>query len=151
MVWLAELYRRGYSEENARWVFKQAAQETGHFNSQAFNEDNNAFGMSRVKKRPTTQTGWRMSGDGVNSIGKYESALSSFTDRWLWDKYYGINPKAPHEEYRAAVAAKYHTSPNYANSIDRTSDAVFVEANNALRGAALAFFFNTSLNGDKTI
>lgn len=109
---------RGYSFQNCKWIYKQAMLETGNLNSPGFTNDKNAFGMSIVRKRPTTQLGGRTLSDG-NTLGKYSSVFSSIKDRLLWDKYFKLDEYKRSEEYPSKVSEKYHKSAAYAESVMR--------------------------------
>lgn len=54
---MAELASNGITGELAKYVFCQAAFETGNFSSVIFREQNNLFGMKLARIRPTTATG----------------------------------------------------------------------------------------------
>lgn len=54
---LAELSKNGIYGELAKYIFCQAAFETGNFSSVIFRDQNNLFGMKLAKVRPTTATG----------------------------------------------------------------------------------------------
>lgn len=107
---------RGYSFANCKWIYKQAMLETGNLNSTGYNNDKNAFGMSVVRKRPTTQVGGRELSDG-NTLGKYKSVFSSIKDRYMWDKYFKLDELKRSEDYPQRVSEKYHKSPAYASSV----------------------------------
>ena len=107
---------KGYTPENAEWLVKQARNESGHYTSKAFTEDRNVFGMSRVERRETTQIGWRMSGDGINTIGVYSSHWSAVKDRVLWDKMHGFTGKEPNYP-KDIVKKAYNRNANYVTAV----------------------------------
>lgn len=134
------IYR--YTHDNARFIVKQARLESGNYTSVAFDQDNNIFGMSRVQVRPTTQVGWRLSGDGVNTIGRYASLSGSLQDRKMWDDYNKINFRAPANEYIAQVLeAGYNNSTVYRDRVLAVGDQVEEAIKNAKVGASAIVLF----------
>ena len=109
---------KGYSWSNVVWLMKQVRLETGRGSSSGIQEDNNAWGMSCVRVRPTTQVGCRTLPDG-NTLGKYRTVESSVEDRFMWDEY----TEGPHrlrksEAYPGEVNSQgYHPSGIYAFSV----------------------------------
>jgi hypothetical protein len=137
---------RGYAAENAEWVVRQARNESGHYTSKAFVEDNNLFGMSCVEQRETTQIGCRDSADGVNTIGQYSSVLSSLKDRVLWDKMHGLTGKET--TYPKDVAKKgYNRRANYVESVNavKTELAEFKERAKRVFMVAVVGFTATAI------
>lgn len=137
---------RGYSPENAEWVVKQARNETGHYTSKAFEEDKNLFGMSCVESRETTQIGCRDSADGVNTIGRYSSVLSSLKDRVLWDKMHGLTGKETN--YPKDVAKKgYNSRAGYVEAVNavKTELAEFKERAKRVVMVAVVGFTATAI------
>ena len=110
----------GYSFANIRWMAQQSAFETGFWTNRGTTEDNNIFGMSRVTTRPTTQTGWRRINEHETS-GSYSSVWDSVRDRFMWDRYFGVDADRKGPGYPAKVCEVYHTSPSYCGSVDSTS------------------------------
>lgn len=131
------LYR--YTQDNARFIVKQARLESGNYTSYAFETDNNIFGMSRVAVRPTTQTGWRMSSDGVNTIGVYPSLDASIRDRKMWDDFNKIDFRAPLDVFIEQTLDKgYNGNQEYAQSVLAVNDQVDeAKRNMRVGGAAL--------------
>lgn len=87
----------GYSIANTRLLLKQSILEAGtNYDSKAVLEDNNVFGMGKVFKRPTLQTGSRIARDttGRNYIGQYSSIGCSVADRIYWDQYNSVDPRS---------------------------------------------------------
>lgn len=110
---------RGYSRSNLEWMCKQVALETGWGESKGLLEDSNAWGMSRVRKRPTTQTGWRELADG-NTLGSYANVTDSVRDRFMWDEYFNTSELRKDPGYPKRVAERYlQEKPGYLDSVDR--------------------------------
>jgi hypothetical protein len=66
--------------------------ETGNYTSNIYRSCNNLFGMGRVYKRRTTQTGYKDFGTRVNEpryMGCYSSNLSAIKDWFLWFEMWG--------------------------------------------------------------
>lgn len=115
-IWLVFAFR-GYSSNNCLWIYKQAMLETAYLKSTGLINDKNAFGMSRVYKRKTTQINSRVLSDG-NTLGKYSSIYSSVKDRYLWDEYFKTNEYRKSPLYPSKVAEHYHKSDKYASSVN---------------------------------
>lgn len=110
---------KGYSLANIRWIAQQSALETGFWTNRGTTEDNNVFGMSRVNTRPTTQTGWRRINEHETS-GVYSSVWSCVRDRFMWDRYWGVDADRKSDGYSAKVCEVYHASSSYCGSVDAT-------------------------------
>ena len=115
-IYLQGLWR-GYSFASLAWMVKQSAHETGFWQNKGTVQDLNVWGMSRVQSRTTTQIGWRRINETETS-GIYTSIWSSVRDRFMWDADSGINGRGDAETYADVVSALYHTSGNYARSVD---------------------------------
>lgn len=86
-------------------VFAQAVQETGHFKSTIFHENNNLFGMKMAYKRPKTSVGIHK-GHAV-----YKNWMESVLDYALWQqKYANIKNR---ELYFKHLNDHYAEDPNY--------------------------------------
>lgn len=110
---------RGYSRANLEWMCKQVALETGWGTSKGLLEDSNAWGMSRVRTRPTTQSGWRQLSDG-NTLGQYDNVTDSVRDRFMWDDYWNTSELRKDPGYPRRVAERYlQEKPEYLDSVDR--------------------------------
>jgi len=114
-----------YSFANIRWLYKQANHESGYLTSRLYNENNNIFGMSCVRKRPTTQVGCVDLSDG-NTNGIYTSNWSCVKDRLMWDVEFNISPRS--EDYANLVSARFHPlGQTYRARVDATGDEGYSE------------------------
>jgi len=96
----------------------QSRLETGNYSSKAFREDKNLWGMSRVRQRETTQSGWRYADDGSdppNTIGIYRNYWDSIRDRKLWDTERG-GLTGKEQNYQSRLDAKWGV-PGYLPSV----------------------------------
>ena len=110
---------KGYSLPNIRFLYRQYNNETNYGSSRLLHSNNNAFGMSAVLMRPTTQVGFvDLPNDGSNGV--YSSFGSSVKDRLMWDKYNNISPRAL--DYGQQVSRIYHPSDFYNTTVDSFSD-----------------------------
>ena len=116
---LAQLSAAGITGELAKYIFSQAAFETGNFSSVIFKEQNNLFGMKLARVRPTTATGekrghavFKSIADSVKDYAIYYryvklpsafSGIPAFT-RALKDKKYF---EADYNQYTAGVETYY--------------------------------------------
>jgi len=109
-------FLNGYSAENVDWLLRQARYEAGpDWGNLATKQDNNPFGMGKVYKRPTTQTGSRLAKDGSqgkNTIGLYTSIRSAVCDRFMWDAYNKVSPKSV-QYVDAVLAGGYNSNTEY--------------------------------------
>jgi len=92
LLWLQGKLK-GYSNESITGLMKISAMELGlstdgkpAANNTTYAEDNNPWGMSCVKVRPTTQTGCRELKDG-NTSGVYPSVWAGVADIFKWLDY----------------------------------------------------------------
>jgi hypothetical protein len=113
----------GYSRQNVDLLLSQASLEAGHgWKNKATLQDNNPFGMGKVKQRPTLQYPEPRKAEdstGRNYIAGYSSIAMGVADRFLWDSYYNLNPKTP--QYIAAVLDKgYNQNTQYSFSWENT-------------------------------
>jgi len=116
---LAQLSNSGITGELAKYIFCQAAFETGNFSSEIFRDQNNLFGMKLARVRPTTATGekrghavFKSIADSVKDYAIYYryvklpsafSGIPAFT-RALKDKKYF---EANYDLYTAGVETYY--------------------------------------------
>lgn len=120
----------GYSLANIHWLAKQSALETGFWTNRGTQEDNNIFGMSRVRVRETTQTGWRRINE-LETSGVYGSIWSCVADRFMWDRHFDVVAFRRSEQYAEKVCEVYHAAPSYCSSVGSTS----VSSYRAIQGA----------------
>ena len=107
---------KGYSIPNIIWLAQQIALETNWGNSNSLDVDRNAWGMNCVSTRETTQIGCRETDSG-EVLGQYTTVGDSSADRLLWDSYFGYDSYKRSNDYPEQVSSKYHTSPNYADTV----------------------------------
>ena len=92
-------------------VFAQAIEESGHFKSEIFQENNNLFGMKMAWNRTTTAIGINR-GHAV-----YTSWRQSVIDYAFFQMSYmrGLT----REEYLLKLSKSYAENPNYENNINQ--------------------------------
>jgi len=88
----------------------QAKIETGHFKSNVFKNNNNAFGMKLAKNRPTTAIG------EDNNHATYISWVQSVKDYKLWQNRI-INKLQTRKKYLNYLDKYYATNKKYVNLI----------------------------------
>lgn len=90
-------------------IIAQAIQETGHFKSNIFKENNNLFGMKKAYQRPTTCI-------AVNKgHAVYSDWKSSVLDYALWQSKYGNYSNK--EDYFEYLKRCYAQDNNYINKL----------------------------------
>lgn len=98
--------------ENGAWypdvLLRHAKLESGNYTSNVYRNNNNLFGMKKVSRRPTTQT-------GANSYGIYKNWCLSALDRILWDIDH-FKTKPTRSDYLKAFNT-YGEDPNYINKV----------------------------------
>lgn len=111
-----------FSEENLRdyleqlnikyphIVYAQAIQETGHFTSDIFKENNNLFGMKIARQRPTTALGTR------RNHAYYRNWMDSVKDYALYQAAYLGHIKTE-EDYLKFIGNSYAEDENYINRV----------------------------------
>lgn len=96
--------------ENGAWypdiLLKQAKIESGNYASAICKTNNNLYGMRRVYKRQTTQSGEN------NGYGTYNNWCLSVLDRLLWDMFVFKNEKPDRNTYLKALRV-YAEDPDY--------------------------------------
>lgn len=103
-----------FLKENGAWypdiLLKQAKIESGNYTSAIYKANNNLYGMKKVYKRPTTQSGEN------KSYGVYKNWCLSVLDRLLWDIFIFNNEKPSREEYLKTMGI-YAEDPNYSKKL----------------------------------
>jgi hypothetical protein len=110
--------KQGVPEVNAKLLAAQSAHETGNFSSNAFNRNNNAFGMAvpRVRKSPYIVGPGSVSApviEGGFSYAAYKNIEDSVKDVIHWLNYNKVvwNQVNTPEKYDAFLYSKgYHTA-----------------------------------------
>ena len=99
-----------FLKENGAWypdiLLKQAKIESGNYTSAIYKTGNNLYGMRRVYKRQTTQSG------GNKGYGTYNNWCLSVLDRLLWDMFTFKNEKPSRKDYLKAMEV-YAEDPDY--------------------------------------
>lgn len=109
----------GYSWNNIIWLCKQSRLETGG-NSRGLVEGRNAFGLGCARTRDHLQVGCIENNDV--GIGKYRTLWAGVRDRFKWDRHFNLDVYRKDESYADAVAAVYHPSSGYADSVRGVDD-----------------------------
>lgn len=103
-----------FLKENGAWypdiLLKQAKIESGNYSSNVYKTNNNLYGMRRVYRRQTTQSGEN------NGYGTYNNWCLSVLDRLLLDMFVFKNEKPSREAYLKAMEC-YAEDPNYINKL----------------------------------
>jgi len=100
-------------------VFAQAIEETGHFTSGIYKENNNLFGMKCAKQRPYAYTGKN------RGHAYYDNWRQSVQDYAMWQAAYA-NKLRDRDKYFTYLS-NYAEKPGYANRLK-----VIIEKNEAL-------------------
>lgn len=75
--------------------------------------------MSCPSTRPHDTSGCEQLIDG-NTNAVYKNQIQCLRDRFLWDKYFNINPSS--ENYGQEVSEIYHPSSSYEDSVNSIND-----------------------------
>jgi len=108
--------------KSAEVVFRQTIQETGHFSSRRFREDNNLFGMKLPKIRPTTAI------PGRNGYAKFASWKDAVRDYVYWQKAQELRGHDMNDYYTFLVASHYTEDPEYNSKLQRININRYLKA-----------------------
>jgi uncharacterized FlgJ-related protein len=102
-----------YNVDEPEIVYKQAALETGHFDSKLFLENNNLFGMMYPSRRETTSTCKK------NGFAYYPNWIECVKDMALFQDYYARRIST-HKSYYDFLDDVYATDSLYSTKVKYT-------------------------------